>query len=326
MTALRPRTLCVPGLLLILMALNACVDPFQGSRIVGNLFVGDLDPDSLVTPPRLPDGSGGFTWAAEGDPGYVDHYELYAGIDGIGNVRILNFLIRPIFEVHHPCYTVLNDDIRITPDGESATINMCRDPYPLLERTLFALVSAAPTDIGDANPGYRYLEWGLPLRTADNTVTAPDCGDIGQISYDPDAVQDFCDNLHEDYYVGNPFQFSKPVNGTLYGLVNGIDPRTNLAMGGFLLNSEYQLKGMTSLYILADPDPGRLTEENFHANLPPNPAARIAFLARTDQRFGYIAEDLYEGVIHGLMEDPDGSSAYLEFTLYVDLDTDNLMF
>ena len=153
----------------------SCVEPFQGSRIVGNLYVGDEDPNELVTPPRMPDGAGGYLWIDPSDPGYVDHYELYAGIEGQGSVRILNFLIRPLFEVHHPCYTVFQDDIRITDDGSTPYINMCRDPYPLLEEYMFALVSAAPTGIGDANPGYRYLEWGEPLRSPENDVTDPDC-------------------------------------------------------------------------------------------------------------------------------------------------------
>ncbi len=314
--------------LIVTISLISCQEPpFSGSRVIGNLFFANMEADSLITPTRVRIPGNPFPVHLQpGDPGYVSHYELYAGIDGIGTVRLLNFQIRPVIEVHHPCLQFIDDETRVGGIGEGPFyLNMCRLPFPDLENQTLAVVSVAPTGIGTANPGYNFFEWGADM-LAPESVTIPNCATNTRMTYVKEAVESYCDQLHKDYYIGNPWQMTKPRSGQFYGLVDGIDPRTNLATGGISFTVLYNLTRMTSLFIVADPDPGRLSEENFDRNLPPNPQGTVILLSERNGWFGYVDTRSFEGVWHGLMVSPVGDPIYFEYTLYTDLNVDRVWF
>lgn len=312
---------------LLIFAVSACQgEPYHGSRIIANLYFANMDAESLVTPTRQRIlGTERFVQLQPGDSGYVDHYELYAGIKGVGTVRLLNFLIRPAMEVHHPCLQFLPDETRVDGEGEGPFyLNMCRSPFPELERQEFFVVSAAPTDIGTANPGYDYWTWGADLLAPDSP-TEPDCTRNVRMKFNREATESFCAQLHPDVYVPNPYQLTKPRSGQYYGVVDGIDPRTNLATGGLSLTVDYNLEKVTSLFIVAEPDPTRLSRENFHKNLPPG-AGKVILMSELNGYYGYIDKKGFEGVWHGLMVNPEGLSIYFEYTIYYNIDKDLVWF
>ena len=301
-------------------------EPFHGSRIIANLYFGEMDGNDIVTPTRVrqPLGSG-YIYLQPGDPGYVDHYELYAGIDGVGTIRLLNFHIRPALEVHHPCLQFLEDTTRIDGIGEGPFyFNMCRAPYPDVEDLMFVMVGAAPTDLGTATPGYNHLEWGADLREP-TSATTPECDTNTRLTFNKEATEAFCAQLDPGVYVGNPFQLTKPISGEFFGVVDGIDPRTNLAIGGLSIPIDYDLADITSLFVVAEPDPARLSAANFHLNLPPG-AGSVVLLSELDGYYGYIDKESFDGVWHGLMVHPEGVPLYFEYSLYHDLDKDNTWF
>lgn len=312
---------------LLLTSFFSCQgEPFHGARVIANLYYANLDGQSLITPTRVRvPGQSGYTYLQPGDPGYVDHYELYAGIDGLGTVRLMNFHIRPAIEVHHPCLQFLEDTTRLDGVGEGPFyFNMCRNPYPDLENLMLVVVSAPPTGLGTVNPGYNFYDWGADLRTPASPTT-PDCATNTRFQYVKEATEAFCSQLHERYYLGNPFQLTKPLSGEFLGVVDGIDPRTNLATGGLSLSLKYDLSKVTSLFIVAEPDPGRLSLENYHLNLPPG-QGEVVLMSQLDGYYGYLDKQAFDGVWHGLMVHPQGRGLYLEYTLYHDLDTDKVWF
>jgi len=301
-------------------------EPFHGSRIIANLYFANIDGETLITPTRVRDpGGSGYTYLQPGDPGYVDHYELYAGIDGVGSVRLLNFHIRPALEVHHPCLQFLEDTTRVDGVGEGPFyFNMCRPPYPDVEKYMFVVVGASPTDLGTASPGYNFLDWGADLLDP-SSVSTPDCSTNTRLTYLQEATEAFCAQIDSSVYIGNPFQLTKPLSGEFFGVVDGIDPRTNLAIGGLSFSILYDLSGITSLFVIAEPDPTRLTEENFSLNLPPG-AGKVVLMSELEGYFGYLDKESFEGVWHGLMVHPEGEPLFFEYTVYPDLDTDNAWF
>jgi len=312
--------------LLLISTISCQGEPFHGARVIANLYYANLDGQTLVTPSRvrLP-GQSAYTYLQPGDPGYVDHYELYAGIDGVGTVRLLNFHIRPAIEVHHPCLQFLEDTTRIDGVGEGPFyFNMCRNPYPDLEAQMLVVVSASPSDAGTPNPGYDFYDWGADLRDP-ASVDTPDCATNTRFTYVKEATEAFCAQLHPTYYVGNPFQLTKPISGEFFGVVDGIDPRTNLATGGLSFAIPYDLADVSSLFVVAEPDPARLSAENIGLNLPPG-AGEVVLISEADGYYGYLDKRSFDGVWHGLMVHPEGLGLYFEYTLYHDLDKDNTWF
>ncbi len=312
---------------LVLFSFFSCQgEPFHGSRIVANLYFANIDGGTLITPTRVRRaGSSEYDYLQPGDPGYVDHYELYAGIGGVGSVRLLNFHIRPAVEVHHPCLQFLEDTTRVGGEGEGPFyFNMCRAPYPELEAYMLVVVSASPTDLGTANPGYNFRDWGTSLLDPAST-TEPDCATNTRFTYIKESTEAFCAQIDPSVYIGNPFQLTKPISGEFFGVVDGIDPRTNLAIGGLNFSIQYSLEEITSLFIVAEPDPTRLSRENFNLNLPPG-TGKVVLLSELDGYYGYIDKKSFEGVWHGLMVHPEGVPLYFEYTLYHDLDIDNTWF
>jgi hypothetical protein len=307
----------------------SCSEPFHGSHVVANISVGsEVDPNTLVTPSQIRTTTG-YDFLAPGDPGYIDHYELYAGINGMGNVRLKNFQIRPVLDIHHPCMQFIPDELDVSDDADA--LNMCQAPYPALEERTFVIVAPPPTDIGTSNPGYNYLEWAQELRTSGNEVEVPSCtadasGIYPKIQYNPIATEEFCNNLHKDYYLGNPFQITRPISGSIYGFVDGSDPRTGLMLGGMIFSVEYSLEDITSIFLVADPNPERLNEDQYNENLPPSENGEVILLGELDGSFGYIDKEMIEGTWHGLMVHPQGESLRMEFTLYYDMDEDPVLF
>lgn len=319
--------------LLVVLTIS-CQEPYHGSRIVANIYYGTgFDEQTLISPTRTPGFNNTFTYGNPGDPGYVDHYELYAGIDGLGTVRLKNFLIRPALENHHPCMQFIEDTVRVDDgDGQVHYLNMCSYPFPDLNRDLLAVVSAPPTGIGTANPGYNFLEWGQDLRSTENTVDNPSCRTVDgtpveeKIVYNQEAVTAYCSQLHKDYYIGNPYQLTSPINGEFYGLVDTLDPRTGLATGGFSFTIEYKIENISSLFVVADPDPDRLSEDNINENIPPNPEGKIILMSELDGNFGYLDKNMFEGTWHGIMESPIGDGLWFEYTIFYDMDKDSVYF
>ncbi len=286
---------------LLFITAPACNEAFDGSNVYANIYHGEgFDERSLISPGTM-------------HGHHVDHYELYAGIKDSGTVRLAVFNIRPVIETAHPCLQFIPDITRKGPDdGKEHYLNMARF---INDEEILAVVSVAPSDVGPKNPGYDFDSWSQSLRDIDGNLVK-------------DAVDSFCSRLHEDYYIGNPIQLSTPFSGKLYGVLDGHDPRNGLAIGGVGFITEYNLEGITSLFIVADPDPSRVTEDNIDENLPPNPDGHIILLGERDGHFGYMKSGIYEGdnMIHGLMVSPDGESLYMEFTVYYNLNEDKVWF
>ncbi|MGM0596123.1 MAG: hypothetical protein ACQES9_03710 [Myxococcota bacterium] len=309
------------------LLLVACEEPFHGSKIISNIYFGsDFTGDDLVTPSRLSNGPGqGYTYLSPGDPGYISHYELYAGYENSGTVRLFNFHIRPALEVHHPCYQIFKNETNVEPGVEY--VDMCHYPFPEIEKNMFVFVKAVPSNIDQAfNPGYNWQQWNDNFITSDATVVDKPSCDGQRQEYSLEGLKEFCNNLHPDYYIGNPYQITFPKNGTLYGFLDGSDPRTAMQIGGISLSIEHKLEKINSLFIVAEPDQSRISQENYDLNLPPGNSGKIVLMSEIDGLFGYIDKNMIEGTWHGLMENPQGNSLKMEYTIYYNLDEDPVYF
>lgn len=322
-TAKRPRRRVyrILGPLLGLL-LASCVEPYSGSRIQANLSLeGDLGHEFLVlpTPGRR-----------HGDQGYFSHYELHAAIGGHGLVRLASFIIQPVIRVDHPCLQFLPDTLCVPSEEYPCDpyVNMKR--YRLLE-LVYGVVSPGVTrPTGDASamhshdhvPGYDFTTWPDPLfydpyETASASKLAR--GNLYQ-----DRVEEFCAHcLPEGYYVGNPYLLTQPRGGALHGVVDGPDPRTGAAVGGFVLMVPGQLDKATALFLYREPDPSRLSRENrWRTDLPPGPGSQLLLAGHADGTLGSIRDGEVRGVRTVRMRSPYALPLYLDMTIFTGIDTD----
>ena len=320
-----------------------CSKPFSGSRLEATLDPGaGVDPASLVvpTPGKHP-----------GEPGYFSHYELYAEIGGWGVTRLAVFLVQPAIRVEHPCLQFLEDRFRTLevpdatamapacPDGpdrpDSPTV-ADRALYINMERfaqleTIYAVVSTAPTrptqdasgnEIYDHWPGYDFTdEWGWPPELFYSPHEEDPAKKLDWCNLKKDKVEQYCASLPEGYYVGNPIQLTFARNGRFYGTLSGVDPRTGGPIGGISLAVDQRLDDITGLFLVKEPDPSRISEENIDEDLPPDPNGFV-ILAATRSGLGRINRNRYRGVIHVTMVSPYGATLRMEVAVFTNLDED----
>jgi hypothetical protein len=298
-----------------------CVDTFDDTRIQGNLWVGTgLDRRFLVlpTPGRRP-----------GDVGYFSHYEVHAEIEGMGYVRLANFLIQPALHADNPCLQFTPDDFCVPAEYEcDPWVNMVR--YEYLE-DIFAVISPGETFPTyapgnpyefDHRPGYDFMSWPDHL-FVDPLETNP-ASKLARSNLWPDEVQEFCEYcLPPGFYLGNPRLLTSPLHGELFGVVDGRDPRTGATVGGFALLVPGKLDRMTALLVLREPDPSRLAPENIQRqDLPPSGGSQIFLIARSDESLGYIRDDMYRGVTTARLENPYSLPVFMDVVIFGDIDED----
>ncbi len=328
--------------LLVATLSSGCSSPFRGTRLEATMDPGsDVDPQTLVvpTPGKYP-----------GEPGYYSHYELFAEIGGWGVTRLATFLIQPAIRVDHPCLQFLEDRFRVleVPDAtamapacpdvdrpddptvadRAAFINMER--FAQLEK-MYAVVSLAPTkptedasgnEIFDHWPGYEFTDdWGWPPELFYSPREHDPARKLDWCNLIQEQVERYCASLPEGYYVGNPIQLTFPRNGEFYGLLSGVDPRIGGPVGGISLAVDQNLDKLTGMFLVKEPDPSRVSEENIHEDLPPDPNGYV-ILAATTNGLGSIDRDAFRGVIHVVMVSPFGATLRMEVAVFTNLDED----
>lgn len=302
---------------LVCALLAGCVEVYDGSRIEANLGVLGLDPAALVLP------SPG---RSAGDPGYFSHYELHANIAGQGTIRLMSFLIQPALLTRHPCSQYEPDLYCVEVEGAPC------DPYINMERfisheEIFLVVSVAPS-VPDATGWKHAVAYDLmdPQQFPDVLFGNPALTDPAEKLHPDNLVEPevrlFCDGLHPDYYLGNPNQLTQPRRGTLYGTIDGLDPRTGNKIGGISFLSPARLEHMTELMITRETDPARLSPDNIDLNLVPGDYGQVLLLAQKNGPVGSIRFGEYRGVMTVTLASPLGIPVYMTGTVYYDLNDD----
>lgn len=294
-----------------------CVDTYSGTRLEANLSVDPGFPRSFLVVPT--------PGLRPGDPGYFSHYELFARIDGGGWVRLTAFLIRPVIEVDSPCQKFVPEEYCLDVPNMPCDSWMNPERYRALEGIL-GVVSLASTEAADGTaydhvPGWDYTAWPDDL-FLDAGVTNP-ASKLARANLDKDAVRAFCAGLPEGTYLGNGSQLTFPFHGTLYGAVDGPDPRTGSTIGGISLNLPGKLKGMTELLITREPDPARVSaEQRDRRDLAPGVGSRVFLIGQQDGDFGSIRRDEYRGVTSVQMESPYFLPIHMHVIVFEDIDED----
>jgi len=311
------KVLNVLATTLILGLLAGCVEVYDGARIEANIGTLGMNASELVVPtPGL----------NPGDPGYFSHYELHANIAGVGTIRLQNFLIQPSLLEHHPCSQYEVDRYCVDAEGFPC------DPYINMFRfknheSIFVAVSVAPSvqDASGWNHAVAYDFWDS-RQFPDDLFVDTDLMDPSERFHRDNLVEDevraFCDNLHPDYYLGNPNQLTQPRNGSLLGAIDGADPRTSSVIGGLTFNSPARLEDMTELMITRESDPERLSPDNIDKNLPPGEDGQTLLLAQKEGPYGTIRFGEYRGVMTVSLESPLGIPVFMTGTVYYNLDED----
>ncbi len=331
------------------------METFDGSRIEMNINPGvGVTHESLVlpTPGLLP-----------GDPGYFSHYEMYAVISGWGHLRLKNFLIQPAAQTRSPCLQFIPDRFRhVRLSDEELDKRVCEDyverndeptlrelvqyinmqRFDALRTNLFASVSVAPTEQTNdstAFNGYNHLyaydiagmtEWPDSL-FYDATIEDP-LEKLNWCNLRKDEVEAFCKELHPDFFIASVIQMTLPLNGRLYGVLDGNDPRTGGPIGGISLISEGKLNNLTGIFIVKEKDTERLSAENINKNLPPGETGQVVLIADEgdpvtgEGRIGSIDRTSRRGVVHIVMVNPMGSSLRAMLSIFNDLDRDPIQF
>ena len=306
------------------MAVTAgCVEPYSGTRLDTNLSVGaGLDPRLLIspTPGKLP-----------GDEGYFSHYELFAEVNG-GVVRLATFLVQPSIRPDNPCLQYLPDEFcRAGSQACGRYINMER--FASLEGLLAVVSTPVTQPVQDASnlygydfvPSMDFTQWPDDLFV--DASLADREAKLSRDNLNQDAVESFCRDLPDGYYVGNPIQLTFPNNGQMYGIVDGSDPRNGMQVGGITFFVTGKLYGMTSLFITREKDPSRLSEENRdREDLLPGSESQVFLVARRDGGFGYIHDRGYRGVSTALLVNPFGLAVTMHATIFEDMDKDPIQF
>jgi hypothetical protein len=305
------------GVALCTLLSAACVESYDGTRLEANLSVSPgFDRSFLVLP--TPD-------ARPGEPGYYSHYELHARLDDGGWVRLRSFLIRPVIQVENPCLQFVEDEFCIDVPGQPCDrwVNMQR--YERLEQIL-GVISVPPTETTDGTgyahePGYDFMAW--PDRLFVDAGLEEPSAKLSRDNLDPAAVQAFCDELPAAYYVGNGAQLTFPENGKLYGVVDGVDPRTGSTVGGFSLNLPGKLHGLTELLVTRERDPARLSAElRDRRDLLPGPDSRVLLVGQAGGPFGAVERDRYRGVTSVQLESPYALPISMHVIVFEDIDED----
>ena len=306
---------------LCLTCLWGCVDTYSDTRIQANLWVGSKFPKaSLITPtPGL----------RPGDEGYFSHYELYARIGEQGMVRLATFLIQNSFHVNNPC-------IQFQPDVFCVDAEYPCDPYINMQRfaameNIYVLVSpgmtfAVPPGFSaygyDHYPAYNYARW--PDEVFVDPDVTPDASKLARSNLRQEVLADFCKNcLPEGYYLGDPTQVSSPWHGTIYGILDGPDPRSGTSLGGIFMKLRGKLHGMTEILLVRDRDPSRINEANYHRmDLLPGPDSQVLLVGRKDETIGYIRDDEICGVTIVQLANPYGLAIFMRMVLFTDIEED----
>ncbi len=300
-----------------------CVEPYSGTRLDMNLSVGaGLDSQILIlpTPGKHP-----------GEEGYFSHYELFAEVNG-GVVRLATFLVQPSIRPDNPCLQYLPDDFcREGAQPCGPYINMQR--FASLEGLLAVVSTPVTGPVEDASniygydfvPSINFMEW------PDDLFLDPSLADpaekLSRDNLQQDAVETFCKDLPDGYYVGNPIQLTFPNNGQMYGIVDGADPRNGMQVGGITFFVKGKLYGMTSLFITKEKDPSRLLPENREReDLLPGPDSQVFLVARRDELVGYIHDREERGVTTALLVNPFGLAVTMHASIFEDMDKDPIQF
>jgi hypothetical protein len=205
---------------------SACVDPFGGSKI--ELF--------LHGGVQVPGNDG-----AEGRPPSDTHYEMYV-VRETSVFKLIEFEIRPAVSRADKCF-----------------IEMDGDRFPGLHSTqiaskLIAVASAngrTPSDADAADIALAQVRVGnmgaieglKVLTSHEAQLTDGTIATLWQQVPDPSLIADdanaarlaACHQIfaaHPGYYVGTDKILSLPINGTYYGIVEGMDPRNMALLGG----------------------------------------------------------------------------------------------
>lgn len=297
-----------------------CVEPFEGSHIEMLLRGGTQvagDPGGNARPPS------------------DTHYEIWVQHAGLA-FHLFDFNVFTVIDRANPCF--IEDSASRYPGLHSTMI---------LEKELFE--AGAPNDVSPEEAGIiadaqtrvvnqESLERELKgvtshqpvLRVSGMVVAYPDLyAALGAVVPAPEMIDDasnaaratacqaFFDE-NPDFYVGNDKVFSLPLNGKLYGMVDGVDPRNSAFVGGAGFDVPQTFREFDSLMInwqFNDPDDPRATSfgpcpmrmpgepcspigYHYMAGVPQNRTRRVITIPVRNTDFGNLTGDVavYPGI------------------------------
>jgi hypothetical protein len=152
------------------------------------------------------------------------HYELWATVRGSAIVRLQSFAIQPIIDSQSPCF--------IDEQGQLISAKVSETEFRRI-RMLEAILAVTSYS---ASSGPKVPEGASPAQR--KSVC--------------DAF--FAEPANADFYFGNYRQLTLPRAGVLFGIVDGLDPRSKTPIGGMSFVSDYRLAGLSALTVAAGRD------------------------------------------------------------------------
>jgi hypothetical protein len=211
-----------------------------------------------------------------GRPPSDTHYELYVVKDS-AVFEIGEFDIRPVIRRDEPCFI----------EEEGARFEGLHSTRILEKLREVALADGQVTDVeaGDLALATSRLANMASLEAALKAITLHEAGLTDQIIRDrtadvpaPERIDDqsnadrlaACQAIwrdHPGYYVGTDKITTIPINGTYLGMVEGMDPRNGIFVGGAAVDSDISFPGFSAMRInwnFNDPEDAR------RASYPPS--------------------------------------------------------
>jgi hypothetical protein len=294
---------------------TACVEPFDGSKV--QLLLG-----------------GGVHVPGEGDPGdgrppADTHYSIFVLRDD-AFFKMIDFDIKRVIDRADPCF--IEDDESRFPGLHTTmwglkTIEAAQDasseggePVTDQEAGDIAVAEIRVANLPRLEDAVRavvkhqdgLVEATLEARHAAIVAAAP----IDDMSASANATRrEMCRALYAEfpaYYVGSDKVFTLPINGVLYGMVDGSDPRNAAFLGGSSFNVNATFPAFDSLVV------------NWDYNDP-----ALAGADDTDVGYHYMAgrpEYRTRGVVNVPLQNNDYGPIQGEAAIFTDLDGDDVQF
>jgi hypothetical protein len=288
----------------------SCVQSFSGSQI--ELFL----HSGVQLPGDNPPGNG--------RPPSDTHFEMYVA-RGATALKLLEFDLRPVITQANKCF--IEDEHSRFPGLHSTMIvdKMTKDA--LLDGTVTPLeagdIALAQTRLGSMAGLENTIKVIVSHESGlTDAMIAAEMAAVPDPSLDDDASNAArlaaCNAIfdaHPAYFVGTDKVLSIPLNGTYYGVVEGMDPRSGSPLGGgsVIVNASFPV--FDSLRI------------NWNFNDPNDP--RKANYSPSDVGWHYMAGTPFvreRGVINVSLRNQDFGQIAGEASIYTNLDQDGVQF
>jgi len=227
-------------LALLLSTATACIEPFKGSHIQFELGKKVVTPCKAISKYNLK-----VTVPCTGDP-YKDrllyHYELWGTVAGSGATYLTSFQVQP---------HLLADPVD---PGDLKKYEIFK-----LEQEKVTLSNGKPLKVGDdqffdelSESAQREILRRMALISPKLAITS-----FSTEMYENPQEK----KLHPDFFLGGPFQQTKPLNGVFIGQVEGFHPFNldgGIVASGGWVRVDQALNNLDSLWItIEEKDPNR---------------------------------------------------------------------